>query len=324
MPVQESPDPAIAVGWSLVDDGPDGKYEAGILGFPIRAASLGHLVAPFDQIGAGDAQRTGHGLHREPSSRSLQDTCGKVGFFRRATSMASLRISFSIVLRPSKRSRSRTRFSSSRTRDVPTTSSSACTAACPPSIMRRFQANNCEGAMPARRATKDTLMPGCMASSTSRTFSAADHRRRRCTEVMTSTREIGSSERVVIVVIIADRVESLAVGFRFRGVRVKISYDSHFWICPFTTATVTGRGRRLCQSRKPGTLYRRFRRRTGLGASRVHPRAAEVDGPPRLFAGGSAEALYLRVSQSRSIEPAPGGRVPPQYRGHLAGSDLEA
>ena len=98
--------------------------------------------------------------------------------------MASLRISFSIVLRPSRRSRSRTRFSSSRTREVPTTSSSACTAACPPSIMRRFQANNCEGAMPARRATKDTLMPGCMASSTSRTFSAADHRRRRCTEVM--------------------------------------------------------------------------------------------------------------------------------------------
>ena len=60
--------------------------------------------------------------------------------------------------------------------------------------------------MPARRATKDTLMPGCMASSTSRTFSAADHRRRRCTEVMTSTREIGSSERVVIVVIIGLRL----------------------------------------------------------------------------------------------------------------------
>jgi len=40
--------------------------------------------------------------------------------------------------------------------------------------------------------------------------------------------------------------------------------------------------------------------------------------------GGSAEALYVRVSQSRSIEPAPGGRVPPQYRGHLAGSDREA
>ena len=81
-----------------------------------------------------------------------------------------------------------------------------CEAACPPSIMRRFQANNCEGAMPARRATKDTLMPGCMASSTSRTFSAADHRRRRCTEVMTSNREIGPSEGVVIVVIIGLRL----------------------------------------------------------------------------------------------------------------------
>lgn len=60
--------------------------------------------------------------------------------------------------------------------------------------------------MPARRATKDTLMPGCMASSTSRTFSAADHRRRRCTEVMTSNREIGPSEGVVIVVIIGLRL----------------------------------------------------------------------------------------------------------------------
>jgi hypothetical protein len=37
-------------------------------------------------------------------------------------------------------------------------------------------------------------MPGCMASSTSRTFSATDQRRRRCTEVMTSTRRNGSSE----------------------------------------------------------------------------------------------------------------------------------
>ena len=50
------------------------------------------------------------------------------------------------------------------------------------------------------------LMPGCMASSTSRTFSAADHRRRRCTEVMTSNREIGPSEGVVIVVIIGLRL----------------------------------------------------------------------------------------------------------------------
>src|SRR5690606_33861487 len=45
-------------------------------------------------------------------------------------------------------------------------------------------------------------MPGCMASSTSRTFSATDQRRRRCTEVMTSTRRNGSSELLDIVVLI--------------------------------------------------------------------------------------------------------------------------
>jgi hypothetical protein len=35
------------------------------------------------------------------------------------------------------------------------------------------------GDMPCRRATYDTDMPGCIASSTSRTFSAVDQRRRR-------------------------------------------------------------------------------------------------------------------------------------------------
>jgi hypothetical protein len=45
-------------------------------------------------------------------------------------------------------------------------------------------------------------MPGCMASSTSRTFSATDQRRRRCTEVMTSIRRNGSSELLDIVVLI--------------------------------------------------------------------------------------------------------------------------
>lgn len=45
-------------------------------------------------------------------------------------------------------------------------------------------------------------MPGCMASSTKRTFSDTDQRRRRCTEVMTSTRRSGSSELLDIVVLI--------------------------------------------------------------------------------------------------------------------------
>ena len=52
----------------------------------------------------------------------------------------------------------------------------------------------------------DTDDPGCMASSTSRSFSAADHRRRRCTDVITSTRGPGVSEFVVIVVFIGVRL----------------------------------------------------------------------------------------------------------------------
>jgi hypothetical protein len=45
-------------------------------------------------------------------------------------------------------------------------------------------------------------MPGCMASSTRRTFSATDQRRRRCTEVMTSTLLNGTSEALDIVFLI--------------------------------------------------------------------------------------------------------------------------
>src|SRR5215204_3203807 len=54
--------------------------------------------------------------------------------------------------------------------------------------------------MPARRATDETDMPGCMVSSTKRTFSAVVQRRRRCTEVMTSTRGGGAAGSDDIVV----------------------------------------------------------------------------------------------------------------------------
>jgi hypothetical protein len=54
--------------------------------------------------------------------------------------------------------------------------------------MRRFQPNSWLGAMPCCRATYETDMPGRIASSTRRTFSAADQRRRRWTEVITSMR----------------------------------------------------------------------------------------------------------------------------------------
>ena len=72
----------------------------------------------------------------------------------------------------------------------------------PPSNIRRFQANNWDGAMTARRARRETLIPGCVASSTSRTFSEADHRRRRCTDVFASILERGSSGDSVQVVFI--------------------------------------------------------------------------------------------------------------------------
>src|SRR5215216_3991724 len=41
--------------------------------------------------------------------------------------------------------------------------------------------------MPAARATSEATAPGSIAAATIRSFSARDHRRRRCTDVITST-----------------------------------------------------------------------------------------------------------------------------------------
>ncbi len=88
----------------------------------------------------GDAnthpQGPGNGLHREPSLGC--DKSRKFGFFSDLAN-ASLRISTSIVLRPSSRSRSQTRSSSRRTSELPTTGSSDPTAAAPPSVNKRRQ-----------------------------------------------------------------------------------------------------------------------------------------------------------------------------------------
>ena len=54
----------------------------------------------------------------------------------------------------------RMRFSSSRTRLTGTTSSSALTASCPPSAMRRLHWNSRLGETPWNRATAETVMPG--------------------------------------------------------------------------------------------------------------------------------------------------------------------
>jgi hypothetical protein len=58
------------------------------------------------------------------------------------------------------------------------------------------------GAAPARRATYEADIPGCIVSSTSRTFSAAGQPRRRCTDVITSTRDARTlaSEAMAVVI----------------------------------------------------------------------------------------------------------------------------
>jgi len=116
-----------------------------------------------------------------------------VGAKRRA-----FRVSTSRVLRPSRRSSARMRSSSWRTLAAPITSSSTRTASRPPSAIRRLQLNSRLGERPCLRATNETDMPGCSVSSTSRIFSATDHRRRRCTEVITSTRWTSSDIAVCL------------------------------------------------------------------------------------------------------------------------------
>lgn len=96
-----------------------------------------HRCAPAElvhQVGPSHADRVGHGLRQEPAGGG--DGKRKACLSGRACSRASRRISVSMVLRPSRRSSSRTRFSISRTRLIGTTPSSALTAFCPPSAMR--------------------------------------------------------------------------------------------------------------------------------------------------------------------------------------------
>src|SRR5271170_1892869 len=48
-------------------------------------------------------------------------------------------------------------------------------------------AGSCVLCIPASRATSEATTPGSSAAATIRSFSARDHRRRRCTDVITST-----------------------------------------------------------------------------------------------------------------------------------------
>src|SRR3954454_17108997 len=102
-----------------------------------------------------DLECIGDRLHREASFGC--DKSRKLGFFDSDFARASRKISTSIVLRPSIRSSSRTRSSSRRTSELPTTGSSDPTAAAPPSVINRRQRYSRLGATPRRRATDDTV-----------------------------------------------------------------------------------------------------------------------------------------------------------------------
>src|ERR1043165_6862489 len=99
-------------------------------------------------------------------------------------------ISFSRVFLPSSRCSSRPWYCRARYSEVGTTSSPAPTANSAPSAYSRRQVKSWFGATPCCRATSDTDIPGAKVSCTIRAFSSADQRRRRCTDVITSTRSI--------------------------------------------------------------------------------------------------------------------------------------
>src|SRR6516164_10248637 len=133
--VHQGGDAPIAVGGSFIDYPPDQRQEFLIGGFAVMAARCCRSVNTFMQMGSGHAKHVGNRLHREASFSG--DASCKLGFFAWALVRASLRISTSMVLRPSRRSSSRTRSSSRRTSELPTTVSSDPTAATPPSAIRR-------------------------------------------------------------------------------------------------------------------------------------------------------------------------------------------
>ena len=131
-----------------------------------------------------DLECIGDRLHREASFG--RDKSRKLGFFDSDFARASR-------LRPSIRSSSRTRSSSRRTSELPTTGSSDPTAAAPPSVINRRQRYSRLGATPRRRATDDTVSPGWKLSSMIYSFCSVVQCRRRTASVISSIRWYGRS-----------------------------------------------------------------------------------------------------------------------------------
>jgi len=96
------------------------------------------------------------------------------------------------------RASSRMRSSICRTARLLVTSSSSDTATAPPSSIRRRQRYNRFGATPFRRATTEMLVPSSRVSSTIRSFSLADQRRRRPPSAMISISDISTCSGICL------------------------------------------------------------------------------------------------------------------------------
>jgi len=110
--VHQHDDPRISVARAFIHEASDHWQQCLATGLQLRPARIAHAANRFLQVGARNAQRLRNPPHREPPFRC--DRSRKVRLFYSALSSASLRISISMVLRPSSRLRTRIRSSSLR------------------------------------------------------------------------------------------------------------------------------------------------------------------------------------------------------------------
>ncbi len=115
-------------------------------------------------------------------------------------STASLRISFSRVFRPKAPSNCLMRLSASTISEAGTTGSLAPTATRDPSEYAFFHWNSWVAAMPAWRATIETVIPGSKVYFTNSSFCSGVHRLRRCTPVITSIRLVLLNELISVLI----------------------------------------------------------------------------------------------------------------------------
>ncbi len=115
-------------------------------------------------------------------------------------STASLRISFSRVLRPKAPSNCLIRLSASTISEAGTTGSLTPTATRNHSEYTFFHWNSWVAARPAWRATIETVIPGSKVCFTNSSFCSGVHRLRRCTPVMTSIRLVLLNELISVLI----------------------------------------------------------------------------------------------------------------------------